>query len=107
VSPVGPLPIDVAGAAQAAAEAHVGACSEWLFASEELPAEEWPEFPAVGAYCGCATCTVREAVAAAWPVWLAGVLAQLRGDGHHAAAADLERAAARVAPPVPASTPNG
>jgi hypothetical protein len=92
-------------AAEAAATAHVGACSQWLYESEELPVDEWPESPAVGPFDGCDTCVVREALAAAWPAWLAAVLAQLRtcGEGDTTVAADLlERVAAEHAPPIPA-----
>jgi hypothetical protein len=82
-------------AATRAATDHVGACSRWLFETEEMEVDAWPPSPAVGAFDGCDTCAVREALAAAWPVWLAGVLDQLRADGHPDAADALAAAAAR------------
>lgn len=64
--------------AQQAAEAHLDLCNEWEEWEENGGEEgslEAPkgENPAVGPYCGCITCTIREILHAAWPILEAGV----------------------------------
>jgi hypothetical protein len=61
--------IDPGPAIQAAAERHLNACWDAHYAEEEAEdgAEEVPS-PAVGPFCGCETCIVRECIAGAWPV---------------------------------------
>ena len=64
--------------AQQAAEAHLDLCNEWE-EWEENGGEEGSlgapkgENPAVGPYCGCTTCTIREILHAAWSIIEAGV----------------------------------
>ena len=59
--------------AQKVAAAHLDACNEWQAYYEEggkeggNPPPRVPD-PAIGPYCGCDTCIVRETLAAAWPV---------------------------------------
>jgi hypothetical protein len=55
--------------AQRAAEAHLSACVDALFAeSESDNPDDWPESPASAPFCGCDTCVVREVLFAAWPI---------------------------------------
>jgi hypothetical protein len=56
-------------AMQTAAERHLNAVWEAHYAQEEAEdeQEEIPS-PAVGPFCGCETCIVREVIAGAWPV---------------------------------------
>ena len=62
------IPMDVGVRAQEVAEAHLDAVNEAFFAEQE--GDETVESPAYGPYCGgCDTCTVREVLAAAWPVF--------------------------------------
>lgn len=56
---------EIEAAAQHAAEERLAACQEALFA-EEMGDAVAPS-PAVGPYCGCDTCMVREILDAAWP----------------------------------------
>lgn len=56
--------------AQRAAEQRLAACNEHLWAEESGEEPDGP-YPAVGPYCGCDTCVVREVLDAAWPVLLA------------------------------------
>jgi hypothetical protein len=57
--------------AQRAAEDHLLACYEAMHAADEgLEVED----PAVGAFCGCETCEVREVLFAAWPIMRAAAL---------------------------------
>lgn len=103
-----PVPLDdLLAAASSAAEAHVGACSSWLYESEELEVDDWPPSPAVDAFDSCDTCVIREALAAAWPVFVAGVLAQLRSAGEMdaASAATLLERELPKAPPLPLVPP--
>lgn len=60
-------------AAQQAAEEHLQAIYEY----EETPEWGYPEgdHPAVGPWCGCETCVVREVLHAAWPHLKAAALA--------------------------------
>jgi len=59
--------------------------------------------PAVGPYCGCGDCDVREVLAVAWPILLADAAAIVDLAGHHAAAellrAEVERIKTNLAPP--------
>lgn len=78
---------DLAYEAFTAAEKHL----EELDRLEELETDtgeeqEWPD--TAGPYCACDTCTLREALFAAWPVFLDGVAEVLR-DGGHEDARDL------------------
>lgn len=52
--------------AQRAAEEHLLACYEAMHALDEGAQDV--EDPAVGAFCGCETCEVREVLMAAWPI---------------------------------------
>jgi hypothetical protein len=56
---------------QAAAEAHLAACWEAFYVEtendDEYDGEALPS-PAIGPFCGCETCVVREVLAGAWPV---------------------------------------
>jgi len=61
--------------AQRAAEAHLAACYEALYACEE--GDETAESPACAPFCGCETCVVRETLHAAWPFCEAAVKAEL------------------------------
>jgi hypothetical protein len=70
--------------------AHVAACAEAMDAEETGDPLEL-ESPAVGPYCGCTDCDIREALAVAWPILLADA-AVLVGLAGHAVAADLLRA---------------
>lgn len=63
-----PQEIDYGFEAQKAAEAHLDAIYEF----EEAYEQDWPDkdlmdTPAIGPWCGCQTCVVREALHAAWP----------------------------------------
>lgn len=63
---------DFGAEAQAAAEKHLEACWEALYAERDAEADdvdinELPESPAIGAFCGCETCEIREVLHAAWP----------------------------------------
>lgn len=51
--------------AQTAAEAHLAACQEAMFAWED--GDESVESPAMTTFCGCDTCVVREVLYAGWP----------------------------------------
>lgn len=54
--------------AQRAAELHLAACMEALWAYEE-EGDEDVESPASAPFCGCDTCIVREILWAAWPIF--------------------------------------
>lgn len=62
---------DYEQAAQRAAEQHLAACQEWMWAEEEGGESLERECPSVGPFCGCDTCIVREILWAAWPHLLA------------------------------------
>jgi len=51
--------------AQRAAEKHIAALDEALYAEDSGEQVEWPE--SLAPYCGCETCRVREILYAAWP----------------------------------------
>lgn len=53
--------------AHEAADEHVAACQEALW-HQEYGSAIAVESPAVGPYCGCTTCDIRETLAGAWPV---------------------------------------
>ena len=64
--------------AQKVAEAHLDLVQQWMEFHDEGGAEQGMEEPleadpAVGPYCGCRTCDVREILAVAWPIIEAGV----------------------------------
>lgn len=60
---------DLEKAAQKAAEERLNAAYEQLWSEEDgdVPREDSPEWDAVGPFCGCETCIVREVLDAAWP----------------------------------------
>lgn len=63
--------------AHQAAEAHLEQCWAAL-ADEEGPGDEeipWPE--TAGPFCGCETCVIREALHAAWPIFVEAARAGL------------------------------
>lgn len=53
---------------QTAAERHLAACWEAFYAEEEAEDDQEVPSPAIGPFCGCETCVVREVIAGAWPV---------------------------------------
>jgi hypothetical protein len=60
---------DPGWAAHQAAEKHLTAVWEAFYAEEDAEDGAEPiESPAFGPFCGCETCTIREVLAAAWPV---------------------------------------
>lgn len=62
--------------AQQAAEDHLNLCEEWQQwedGEEEGEAEPEKGNPAIGPYCGCTTCMIREILHVAWPIIDAGV----------------------------------
>ncbi len=67
--------------AQYSAEIHLDLCDAALYAQEAGVEDEdellgqAPASPAVGPYCGCQTCVVREVLAIAWPIFHAAALA--------------------------------
>ena len=65
--------------AQRAAEAHLEACYEALYDEDGEEREDLPESPAVGPFCGCTTCEIREVLHAAWPILFEAVKAELEG----------------------------
>lgn len=81
--------------AHRAAIAHLQKCAEAMFAEEEGDLAETTS-PAVGPYCGCADCDVRETLAVAWPILLADAAAIVDLAGHGAAAELLRAEATRV-----------
>jgi hypothetical protein len=55
-------------AIQQSAEAHMEAVWAAFYADEEAePGDAEVPSPAVGPFCGCETCVVREVLAGAWP----------------------------------------
>lgn len=70
---------DWLGDAQHAAEAHIGAVWDYWNEAESAVTESQlqalGEDPAVGAFCGCTTCEVREILHAAVPLIAAGIAA--------------------------------
>lgn len=52
--------------AQRAAEAHLAACQDAMFAYDE--GDEEAESPASAPFCGCDTCMIREILHAAWEI---------------------------------------
>lgn len=62
-------------AAQRAAESHLETIYAYDCAEEDGCAEG--DHPAVGPWCGCETCVVREVLHAAWPHLRAAALAGL------------------------------
>ena len=81
--------------AHRAAIAHLEKCAEAMFAEEEGDLAEATS-PAVGPYCGCADCDVRETLAVAWPILLADAAAIVELAGHGAAAELLRAEVVRV-----------
>lgn len=61
------IEIDPGPAIQDAAEKHLERVWAAYYALEEDP-EAVVDDPAVGPFCGCDTCCVRETIAGAWPV---------------------------------------
>lgn len=67
--------------AQKAAEAHLAACQEAMFAADEIEnPEEWPASPSIAPFCGCDTCVIREVLHAAWPHVMAAAREELHAD---------------------------
>lgn len=61
---------DLAYRMQQAAERHLDECWEAYYAAEEEPdPDKWPPSPAIGPFCGCQTCLVREVLHAGWRVF--------------------------------------
>ena len=58
--------------AHQAADAHLTAVWNHFHSEEEYVDPDVPS-PAVGPFCGCQTCEVREVLAAAWPIIQEGV----------------------------------
>jgi hypothetical protein len=82
--------------AHAAAVAHLEACAAAMFAAEEAEDPAEVGSPAVGPYCGCTDCDVRETLAAAWPILLGDAAAIVESEGYTAAAELLRGEACRV-----------
>jgi hypothetical protein len=82
--------------AHRAAVAHLQACMEAMFAEDESEGDTVPASPAVGPYCGCTDCDVRETLAVAWPILLADAAAIAEGAGYGAAAEVLRAERTRV-----------
>jgi hypothetical protein len=87
---------DAGWAAHQAAIAHLQACEEALYAAEEAEDPSAVESPAVGPYCGCSDCDVRETLAAAWPILLDDAAATVELAGHDRAADLLRAETARI-----------
>ena len=87
---------DAGWEAHRAAIAHLEACGEAMYAAEESDNPDSVESPAVGPYCGCSDCDVREILAAAWPILLEDAAAIVQRAGHAAAAQLLRGETARV-----------
>lgn len=68
------LATDYGHQARQAAVAHLRACQDALYAQEDAEPDETIESPAVGLYCACDDCEVREVLAAAYPILEAGIL---------------------------------
>jgi hypothetical protein len=70
---------DYAAEAQQAAETHLAAVWEYFHAVEEAldtqALEALGDDPAIGAFDGCATCEIREALAVAVPILAEGIVA--------------------------------
>ena len=67
--------------AQQAAEKHLDACQDALYAEESEEgdaAELWPA-ELLAPFCGCTTCVVREVLVAAWPILELGFRAESSG----------------------------
>lgn len=86
---------DAGWEAHHAAIAHLTACADALDAEEAGEVTE-VESPAVGPYCGCLDCEVRETLAAAWPILLDDAAAIAEDAGYTEAAQLLRAETARV-----------
>lgn len=91
---------DAGREAQEAVEAHLDACDAAEAWVDEGGNYEDPEAksPAIGPYCACRTCEIRETLAVAWPIILADAAALVEGHGHTAAAFLLQAEARRMEP---------
>jgi hypothetical protein len=87
---------DAGWEAHRAAVAHLEACGEALYAAEEADDPDAVESPAVGPYCGCSDCDVRETLAAAWPILLDDAAAIVQRAGHSEAAQLLRSETIRI-----------
>lgn len=66
--------------AQATAEAHLEACEDYLFNSEQgVPTTQVD--PAIAPYDGCPACVVREVLHSAWPFLLEIARDEVKSDG--------------------------
>jgi hypothetical protein len=92
--------------AHRAAIKHLEACSDAMFAAEEAEAPDDIESPAIGPYCACLDCDVRETLAVAWPILLEDAAAIVSGAGHTAAAELLRTETARVRRTLTITTPD-
>lgn len=64
-------PAEIEAQAQRAAEEHLAACQEALYAEEDYgDTDVAAGSPAIAPFCGCDTCVVREILHAAWPFML-------------------------------------
>ncbi|MGK5682364.1 hypothetical protein [Actinoplanes sp. URMC 104] len=86
---------DAGWEAHRAAIAHLEAFGDAMLAEEDGYADEVVS-PAVGPYCGCSDCDVRETLAAAWPILLADAAAIVEVAGHKVAAQLLRAETTRV-----------
>lgn len=68
--------------AQRAGEAHLGACEQAMYETEETGEEA--DSSAGGLFCGCRTCVVREVLQAAWPPLLELARRELAADPQRA-----------------------
>ncbi|BCY10969.1 hypothetical protein [Actinoplanes sp. L3-i22] len=96
---------DAGWEAHRAAIAHLEACGEAMYTEEETGVEV--ESPAVGPYCGCSDCDIREVLAVAWPILLDDAAGTVERGGHPGAAALLRAEITRlrqVLAVVPATT---
>ena len=94
--PIPDRPRDAGLEAHRAAIVHLDACGEAMFAAEEADDPDEVASPAVGPYCGCTDCDVREILAAAWPILLEDAASIVELAGHTAAANLLRDETARV-----------
>lgn len=102
--------IDAGEAAQAAAVAHLDACWE-AYEEQEKSIRDDDDVadvpsPAVGGFCGCRDCEVREVLAAAWPHLLRHAADLIEPTTAYYGAALLLREEADRAEPRPQQAPS-
>lgn len=86
---------DAGWEAHRAAVAHLNACGARMFVESDEGFTEVAS-PAVGPYCGCTDCDVRETLAAAWPILLDDAAAIVDLAGQSTAARLLRSEADRI-----------